>query len=189
MCIQAATGNDPATETAYWTLIDSADFDYYLPYAPTGAYPLGEVIGVYNANPDQDSECSEYDWSVTNTGIQVRSCDATKVYVKYRLRPPTFNRTAKTGSETLGDIIYDSASGECYQAQLDSSGNPVFVKLDLPWVLSQFVTYAAFSDILIEDGQYDKWGVMRRKAADELERAYVTVFGQQGIAERVDWRV
>jgi hypothetical protein len=190
VCIQAAaSGEVPPDEALYWTEIDLADLDMYLPYEPDGTYPLGEVLGVYQDHPDQVARAREYVTQITNVGIQVQDCGLTRVYVKYRFRPSLFTLTEETGSEALGDIVYRAADGECYQAQLNGAGDPVFVKLDMPYVLSQWVAYAAFSDMLIEDGQYEKYMMMRSKADAELERAYVVNFGQQGISERVRWEV
>jgi hypothetical protein len=182
VALQASTNKSPDTETAYWREMTATELDLYLPWNPPDLLPLGTVKWVGKKDPvkyaDQqysfDGVASSRGWEIIGDGV------GTKVWVQHRMRAPKFSRTTLgAGVEaTLGQVIYQAADGECYQAiMLD--GVKSMLKMQFPEFLSVFVQQGVLANDLRRDGQGERAAEAEGMAREMLEREWGVQFGQQ----------
>ena len=186
------TGEAPSSSPAAWSEVSG--LDPYYPFEPADATAIGEMLGIYRSDPraNADSVVS-LAYTVDGTGIWVHDSlrGGQTNWIKYRRRPPMFTLVAWSagGSYTLGDVVYVASTGECYQAALSSAGAEVWVKLDMPYILQDFVVRAAAADYLREQGNEDRAEREEAAALRKLVEQHDKTFLQQGQAMRMAIRV
>lgn len=180
------TINDvPSTSTSDWAEITG--LDPYYPYEPADAAAIGDMIGIFSKDPRENGDdVKSLAFSVQADGIWVHDDlrgTATN-WIRFRARPPEFTLVEWNSGTTYseGDVVYVDATGECYQAAYDDTGAEVWVKLDMPWVLADFIVRGAAADYLREQGNEDRAEREEAGAREALEREHTRVFAQQGPA-------
>ncbi len=187
IALTANSSARPSESPMSWQEID--ELDKYLPWSMTGFWDMAICKGIYDQNPSAGDVVS-YLFNSDYHGCWPLNCDLTTVWVRFRLNPPVLTLTEFDAAETysVGDIRYFPATGDCYQALLDSDGDPVWVKCDFPYFLRMYVPYAAAAELYGND--LETAGAMRSLADRELERAYAVNVLQQGDQpETVQWEM
>jgi len=197
--LQAANVNkNPETETAWWVLVADVDDDEYVfdKYVELDQSwedtPIGEVFSVSAKNPRKSDFPGYYEWTLSPNGIEPSSLAGNRVYVLFRYRPPEFTSTEwdATVAYAIGDLVYYDTTGQCYKAtQAGTNQNPAtetdYWELQpVPFVISNFVKYAAYADKLLEDGQKDAAQRKENQAYQHLANAWDVVEAQQGQQKR-----
>lgn len=171
---QATTGNAP-TNATYWE--EATDLDRYVALDQDWqAHEIGEVLGVYADDPRTTSRPRPVEWWESPNGIQVSDEAGDSVWIEFREPAPVFTTTAwATATDyDLGDLVYLSATGECYKAIAEGSGNnpaesPLeWARVKLPACLAEYVKGAAQADALREDQNMDKAAIVEGLALDHL---------------------
>lgn len=188
-CILANTNQSPPNAT-YWGVLNPFERDIdFEPGATsnqgTTATTIGEVKGVWDANPWISENPFPVRYDTTSDGLVVRGPDNV-VWVEFRLRPNDFTgSTWASGSFAVGDQVYYSTTGEYYvciatattQAPTDTTK---WTKLDFPYVLKDCVAQAAYGDLLKVTGKTSKWGTELNEAFRLLQREFDKIERQQG---------
>ena len=191
MALQDSTNQNPtATSSTYWE--EQTELDTWLPYEPRDNNAIGTVVGIFVADPDRYVDRRKsYNYVITGKGVQIQGSVESTVWLKHRLRTPvyTMDEYSEGSDYSLYDVVLRTDYGECYQAQLDSTGDPIWKKLDFPAILRPFVVLHAFAQRLDTDGQGEKAKQYYQMAYAALERASITQFEQQGIRENVRYQV
>lgn len=125
-----------------------ADSSLYVPYAESGKTTLGHVLACWKNNPRSSDVPYRLGHVMTELGALLPTgAPTTSVYVESRKRVPEFTRTAWSGATAyvVGDIVYYSTNGECYQSIKDGTNkNPVtettyWTKLEFPQMFAHYV--------------------------------------------------
>lgn len=154
----------------YWE--ETADIDRIIPLEQVGKTSFGEILEVYAEDPETKENPLKVSWLETRKGIRVYDIVKT-VWVRFQLWPAVFTSEAWLPSVdySVGDLVYNSTTGECYKAKVvnsntDTLDSAIWEKIDFPEVLSAIVKRAAFSDVLREEGQPDKATIEEQVAED-----------------------
>lgn len=189
VAVAAGTGQ-PVTDADSWKL--QSTLNRYVSLDQPGQTPIGEVLGVYERNPNLNRAAGVLPYTLSEHGLQMRVDAPDSVWVQFRRLPPEFTAAdwSSTADYATGDRVYLAGTGECYEA-LSSSTNKdpsaeaeSWQRLLFPRVLSDYVKYAAYADALREDGQADKARMEEKRAQIRLEDEIEKVVGQQGIPHR-----
>lgn len=158
--------------------VDGSD-DHLIPLAESGLDTIEHVKSVTSASPFKTTDYKEYPFRVNSSGIHLLDTYTlpTSLYVTYRAHWTRFDSTAWSNTENnvIGDVRYLEATGECYECIADvvgetPSGSDSWQQLSFPYLLLNWVKYAAASDALRENGQHEKAERMLKRADDELYR-------------------
>jgi len=185
--LQAAnTGNDPATETAWWE--EQTDLDRYVAYAQTGQTEIGSVEFASTRNPRKSTYPGYLSFFTSNNGIQLTSLAPALVWLQFRPPVPLYSGVAYAAGTTYAadDVRYLASTGECYRslAAANTGNDPAtatawWVKVDFPSLLAPAVTQGVYADGLVEDRQQTKARAQQGFYV-ELQRIHSVVFAQQG---------
>jgi len=158
-------------------------------YEQSGQTQLGEVMGIWTANPETSPMTARsYAVVMTASGAQIMdTAVGATVFVKFRRRPSRFTRVAFDGAASYadGDLMYYATTGECYQAQSSE-----WVMMPFPDLLEQFVVWTAAADYLRDTSQHEKADEHEGRGYELLEKQHQKTFAQQqmfrGAAVRVE---
>ncbi len=153
----------------------------------TGQTEIGEVFGVYDANPLLSAGANEVSWVLTADGIQLTGSDLTSsVWVYYKKRMPAFEGEAYAGGTTYAedDQVYYSTTGKFYRAILATTGNAptstdYWEELEIPYSLIEYVVRSSFADALTAEGFDEKANRQRGNAEGWLLQEIEKVSRQQ----------
>jgi hypothetical protein len=157
--------------------------------------PIGEVFGVFAANPDKVRHAKELIWELRAQGIQlfqaVESC-----WVTYRRLPPLFTSEPWLPGKSYvpGDLVYKAGEGDCFKCKVANLNVDVldvgfWERVLFPDFLGEFVKAGVFSDALREQGQPEKAAVEESRAEQLLMREADKVGLQVGRVARYGARV
>lgn len=158
--------------------VDGSD-DHLIPLAESGLDTIEHVKSVTSASPFKTMDYKTYPFRVNSGGIHLLDTYTlpTSLYVTYRPTWTRFDSTAwsDTESNAAGDVRYVASTGECYLCLAATVGSSPtssanWELLEFPYLLINWVKYAAASDALREDGQHEKAERLLRRAEDELYR-------------------
>lgn len=153
----------------------------------TGQTDIGEVFGVYDANPLLSAGANEVDWVLTADGIQLTGTDITSaVWVYFKRRVPVYEGAAYAGGTTYdadGQAYY-STTGKFYRALLETTGNAPtsadhWEELEIPYCLFEYVIRSSFADALTAEGFDEKANRQRGNAEGWLLQEIEKVSRQQ----------
>jgi len=176
------------SEIAWWA--EASEFDRFVEWDQVEKDAIGRVRGTYMRNPRLKAKPGEMNFEQSANGVQISALAGNSVWLDYQKKPPTFTSVSysATTDYSVGDVAYDSTSGECYRALL-ANGPSSFVKavtntfywikVDFPYFLERFVVSAAYSDLLASDGQTGKSIAEEERAMDILMDAADTVAPQR----------
>lgn len=166
-------------------------FDPYIALNQTGLTAIAEVKQlsrrdprVFPNNPYIVGKC------FSMNGIQVTDRTIPNiVWVQFRPPSPKFAFVvwSATAAYVAGDIVYVSATGECYLALLSGTNqNPTteatyWLKIDFPSVLANYVKRSALADCLRMSKQTSRANSEQAAALDELDEAATRDQESQGI--------
>jgi len=195
IALQDNTGSTPASNPGDW----GTDFTVstLIEYEQDGKTPLGYIEGVYKDNPETCERPRGVAYVIAPTGVRVFDAGGSQVYVRFMEREPIFTSVLWSASETnvIGDLRYDTASGECYKALLSSLnvtpvGNPATWEIiKFPWAFAAYVRWAAGEmDTLREDGQHGKAFALNEEAENRLMNAAEVGGRMQGSFERAEYK-
>lgn len=174
-----------AREWAWWPELTKTEVravsdseERLIPLTETDKDTIEHVRWVTNVNPFVNGRCRYLPFLLNADGIQIPAPVTLpeSLWVTYRPVIPRFDSTAWSNdvAYAAGDVRYLAATGECYLALEDNSAeNPAtsdkWEVVPFPFVLLNFVKYAAGADYLEENGQNEK-------AARKLDRAWSELF-------------
>jgi hypothetical protein len=161
-------------------------------YEQSGQTQLGEVEGVYSANPETAANTARsLGFTMSAAGAQITDTAApASVYLRFRRRPNRFTRVAWDAGAAYaeGDLVYYASTGECYQAVLDGTDEE-WAWMAFPYILESFVVPAAAADYLRDCGQHERADELEARGYKQLEDRHDKTMSQQGMARRVNVRV
>lgn len=161
------------TNTTYFTPTDLTTFERYIAYEQTCQRTIGELMGIYNGNPNLFYPC----WNVpcinykpNEKGIQVRTSNPT-VFVRYRTPPSVFTSEPWNANTTYqkGHKVYWNYDGNCYKARITvpaghvPSSSTYWSMIQLPDFLAQYVALKIAgnaSEDVATKGSYDNEAIL-----------------------------
>lgn len=150
---------------------------------------IGDVREIWDANPKASTTCGTYRWSMDEDGVFVRTSQG-KVWVEYRRPIPTWSGSNYSASATYsaGDIIYFT-DGDYYEALASTSAgeSPTsaaakWSKQEVPGFLAEALSTAVAADLMLQDGQEDRYGRMLRRAEALIEQKIINLGTKQGLS-------
>lgn len=141
------------TDDDYFEPITFSDLDRYIAYEQNGKQDIGQIYGVYNGSPRTNTPTMQWTTSPSGLGLDIGFNTGTTIWITYKPRAPKF--TSQTYSTTVtysrGDTVLDLDSGDCFTALLPGTNQGVdetsyWLRQEFPYVLSEYVTYAAAAD-------------------------------------------
>jgi hypothetical protein len=161
-------------------------------YAQSGKTVLGEVFGVWSADPrDNPDTAKQYAFEPAEDGIRILdTISGTTVWVHFRRVPARFTRVAYDAGVgySEGDLVYYATTGECYQAAIVEAAE-TWELVSFPYILETFAVLAAASDVYRDMGQHEKADEIEPRAFKALEDQTIKSFGQQMQSRRMNVRI
>jgi hypothetical protein len=153
----------------------------------TGGTEIGEVFGVYDANPLLAAGANEVNWVLTADGIQLTGTDITSaVWVHFKKRCPVFSGAAYAGGTTYeeDDQAYYATTGKFYRAILETTGNvptdtSYWEEVEIPYSFLEYVIRSSYADALSAEGFDEKASRQRGNAEAWLLQEIEKVSRQQ----------
>jgi hypothetical protein len=199
---------DPDTDAYYVAIVNNAASE------PTGAdwalvgedfekkfttYDMGEVLGVFDANPLTKLKAKEWDYQKQGDYVYVFPGAGTSVWVRYQTLPPKLTSTLydPAAGASEGQYVFHGENSYLVLAGIPSGplawdAALIYMQLQqIPAVLARHVAHAAYADLLRGDGADGSvWGPEVAAANDLLLDELETLVGaeNQGRA-RLDVRV
>jgi hypothetical protein len=150
------------TNTTYFTPITV--LDTYLQYDQPCKRSIGQVLGIYSANPRTNccNNGSCYRYHPSEFGVDICSGRGPTVFVWYQMPTPRYSMTPYLVGKTYnrGDVVFDPITGECYQALSTTTLAPASGPWNrVPFLQKwfNFVRFGAFADSL---GEIDRSGTL-----------------------------
>jgi hypothetical protein len=184
-CTTAHTSGASFDTTKFGIL---TDFDAYVAYTQTGQTAIGEVFNVTDSNPRTTRAFSEYPFMLSENGVQVPNGPSV-VWLEFRTRRSQLvgDTYSATTAYAVGQQIYYTTSlgvGNFYDCivtttagQSPATTPASWSVVQIPYIFSQHLIWAAYADLLGSDGQADKATVAMNAAeqyygmeADKLYR-------------------
>jgi hypothetical protein len=174
------------------TVIDE-NTDPHIPLIQIGQTPIGHVLAVYDQKPSDYSLARELEFTVTTDRLDILDEDYVPgpVHVKFYLPQPRFTSDDYNPSTTYapGDIVYHPATGDCYEAIAESTGNlptneEFWLRHRIPAFLADYLKFYALAETLAEDGQYDKSSYQFARAEGILQQRMDDAWLRQGEIRR-----
>jgi hypothetical protein len=183
---RANSGVTPGTSVDDWTEVTLTN--KYIELSRIGETEIGEVELVTLRDPRVAKSPGAVTYSFGANGIQFLSgLAAQTVWVRFRLRPPTFTGELWTAVAAAagtynrdGYLVLLPDDGEVYKA-ITVTEIPYWLKQEMPYVLSGFVRRAALSDYQLLQGNKVAANRNEESAWMELSNAADNVFGGQGL--------
>lgn len=158
----AAVAGTVPTDTTKWGIL--TDFDAYIAYSQTGKTAIGNVIEVCSANPRTTTRLNQYDWFLSENGVQVIT-PSNFAYITYKIR--TVRLTGDvwvSGVYGVGDQVYYSATGvpgnfyDCISATTTEAPTDTtkWTVLSIPLIFQRYLEIGGYTDWLRNNGQNDR---------------------------------
>lgn len=181
-----AAGQSPATHPAKWAV--PANFARYIALVQPGQTVIAAVKRVCRRDPRVYPQApGELDFDLTGEGIVPDSRAGAQVWVEFQRVVPKFTAALYDAARTyaIGELCYDDATGECYQASQVTVGNgptalTYWAKVGFPERLKTFIETACYADALRGDGQTAKALAEQGNADTQLILACDDAFAGQG---------
>lgn len=162
----AGTGNAP-TDTAHWGVL--TPFNRYVAWEQPGLTKLGDVIEVWDRDPDIFENALAVPWKEAARGIEVFQSVFT-VWPQWRKSSPFLkgNLFLANTAYVVGEQVYYSqalASGnkvaDFYDCIADTTNQlptdtAKWAKVEIPYAFGEWLIHAAAADLLAKDGK-DDW--------------------------------
>jgi hypothetical protein len=164
--------------------------DPFIAYEQTCKRSIGMVLGVYQHNPRSaaDSCCNgALNFMPSEKGIDVCGCGPT-VFITYKMPVPRYTITPYVVGKVYskGDIVFDHASSEVFQALTATAFVPptesVWRRVPFPETWLEYVCQGAFADSLME---FDQGGNTEAQAKVVLSQ-YANAKAEKSIQTEID---
>lgn len=154
---------------------------YLIPWETVGS---GSYAEIWSLNPLTAGNARKLGFTNNVNGLVINFGDRPPsggtVFLRFRGDAPVYSYTTLTGTETAGDIAYNTADGNCYGALVNSPGTDVtnsakWALQPVLLILAQALQALAHSDWLLAAGQAeaavggDGEGGVRAAALDQLD--------------------
>lgn len=191
-CHTASTGNAP-TNTSYWGVLTA--FDRYVDYEQTGQTELGEVLEVWDADPDVSYGAEPVAYRLSENGVQILR-DLPYVWIQYRVRLSAITGDAwdSATAYSVGNQVYYRTSttrGNFYACvsatsagESPASAAAKWSVVEIPLVLKNYLVRALYSEWLAYDGQTEKSVLEMQRAKDLLAGQVELLAAQQQQGQR-----
>lgn len=148
----AGTGNLP-TDTSYWEI--ATDLVQVIDLDQAGETAIGEILGVYSADPRITPGAREYSFSLVEDGLLVPTGPA-QPWIRFSLRPPVYTAAdlaLSTFPYVLADIVKAAAAADAQRedGQFDKASaleSVAAANLD-----------RELDKLELKQGQQQRWGV------------------------------
>lgn len=163
--------NQSLSNNSYW--IPYVNEKFSISYLQTGKTPIGIINGIFYSDPRKGENPREYLFLLESDDFFVIEPTIEKtVFLDFQIRTSEFSSEMWMPNIIYkkGSIQYSPNTGECHESLQDNNQNHQVTetawwkKIPMPYVLSEFVKIAAYSDALREDGQTDKSTVEEGRA-------------------------
>lgn len=133
-----------------------------LEYEQAGETEIGDVLAIYETDPDESVLAPSYAFLVKKWGILVPSAtDDQAVWVEYRRPPMLWTTTEWTAAAyAVGDRVYYPTTGHCYTCIATAADTDLPTDTDhwrqeaFPAILAEAVKTGAYAATLVEEGQH-----------------------------------
>lgn len=173
----AGTGNLP-TATTHWGVL--FPFNRYVAWEQTGFTKLGDVLEVYDRNPEVHEGALALTWHERVAGILVFGSLPT-VWIEFRKIVPFLkgNTFIAATAYAVGEQVYYSQTSTAGNVTADfydcivATTNQVptdtakWTKVEIPFVFAEWLIHAAAADLLAKDGK-DDWSRDEMQLATEM---------------------
>jgi hypothetical protein len=190
--------------------VSEADEVYYV-NKPAGA---GEVIGIYDRNPNANTRAINVGFSIVHTNSEERFVLSRSypdgVWMEYRIEPITINGekwNAATAYSVGSQVYFDSGSnsgsyhtvagkpqrGNFYTCiSANTNTNPAqstsnWSIVNIPYIFSNYIPRGVFADYLRSEGQFDSARIAEGEAQSFLDLEIDKVVRQQGQTQRYNF--
>jgi hypothetical protein len=174
----------------------------------------GEILAVYYKNPQETTKATQIPFQIYDLGTSrkvIVNAAVSEVWYVYRLNCPTL--TGELYSPTVvyykdAQVYFDSGSGTgsytpvlgrphagnfytCTATSTIAGQNPntnasSWTKIDIPYVFSSFMAWAAAANWFVSEGQMQEAATIEAKAASVLEMEYDKMLRQQSQFGRIN---
>lgn len=145
-----------------------------LEYVQAGETEIGDVLAIYETNPDESLLAESHAYLVKRWGVLVPGATADQaVWVVYRKPPPVWTSAEwASGSYAIGDRVYYPTTGHCYTcidaATTEAPTDAAHWRVEpFPLVLAEAVKTGAYAATLVEEGQHST-GAASAAAMEEI---------------------
>lgn len=193
---QADNTGQALTDTDWWTPTDPFALAFDL--LAEGETPIGEVLNIYDADPDLDGTSATGEkalpigFRLSQTQVIMEPGAPNTVWLRFRLPAPRFTTTVWSSGATYaaGDLIYYT-DGHCYlvlattSAGEDPADTPEkFRAQTLPLLFENAVKRLAKAEWLGSEEQEEKSIALQKLAEGDLDDATKTLSDDQGQTRR-----
>lgn len=152
-----AIGNPPVgtlpTNATYFEEIPIDELDRHIAYSQNGKQDIGQIYGVYGSSPRLNVPAINWTSAPSGLGLDVPWFTGNTIWLTYKPRAPqvtSFTYNTATAYRR-GDVVLDLDSGDCYLSLQTSTGKALsltgyWLRQDFPYILSEYVKYAAAAD-------------------------------------------
>ena len=188
-CLIGNSGVRPDTDASKWELLDVED--KYIGYTQYDKAFIGHVEGVYTRNPWTSVRPGKLAHSVSDNGVQLSPLAPDLVWLSFRTRVAVFGNDEHDPdfNYVAGDVIYDEATGNCFEALETSGGGEYWGLVEFPYILKRYIVRAVYSDIKREDGLADRAAYEESKAEGWLMDTQDIEMSSQGVFKKVSVNV
>lgn len=182
--LQNANTNHAVTQTAWWTAVD-ADFVRSVDYAQAGEAALGDVLGVFAADPRTTADVARYGFYLGGDGVVVEPFEAASVWLKWQERAPLFSGEdySSGASYTAGSVVFHG--GDCWLAMTTLNNvtpgtNASWVRQAVPEFMWRYAVDAGYAMYLRSENRFEDGGAAQAAANAEMGRMLARVAVHQG---------
>lgn len=180
------------------SIVVDADGISTVPLVASGETRIGSVFGVYDIDPRTayNAQAFAYEVGLQNISLGIADTDTDTVWIRFRVPPPQFTRVAYNGATAyvVGDVVYDSTTGQSYYCIQAGTGNAVtdtdyWEVQTVPDFMWEVIVRGAFAELLRNDGRGDRADTEEARALAELDRAVLAQEEQQGHVSQFHFHV
>jgi hypothetical protein len=190
--VQDANTGNAVTNTTWWA--EATGLSKTVNFVQAGKTAIGTVNAVTLHDPRLQPASANVPYVRREGALQVVGVAQTSVWVRFTRREPRFTSTAYASGTTYatGDVVYDSATGLCYESLTDSNtGNAVtdttnWQAQEIPYFGQRFLIRAALADLYEGKDQEEKAGRHEAKAQQALDHAYYAQTRREGQFTRME---
>ena len=189
----AAVAGTLPTDTTKWGIL--TDFDRYVAYSQTGKTAIGAVLEVASVNPRTSTRGVQYDWFLSENGIQVSDASSF-IWLTYRIRTVRLIGDVFSASTvyTVGQQAYYSATGtrgNYYDCIITTTAGDTPVSaptkwsvVSIPLIFQRYLELGGYADFLRNSGKSDAAMTEDDKAMGLLSDQSGQLQGLQGQVPR-----
>lgn len=186
--LKETTGNLP-TDGGFWE--PTHDYSRTVDFVQPGKIAIGTVNAMTLEDPRAYPNSGHVDFVRREGAAQAVGVGQKYVWVRFTRREPRLGGAAYNAATTYGKgaVVYDAATGQCYEAVAQSTGESVtdtdFWQLqELPYFGMSALTHAGIADLLRNKRRTDEAREHERLMLDRMNEAYFLQHGREGQVTR-----